>query len=303
MSKTVKEIRTELKDKYGYTDDQLKLGKKELREQLELLENEIVCEIKEGTLENMLEQFEVEEEQASVDVSELLEQPIQPSMDSPEWADYVLSQFRSDEMDQGNPTCDGLRRVTESLIGPITGRDVQIHQAPNKENYGTATVICTVRVLNNIPSHLLFGREISEQDAADVNKYNTQAPFHLHPTATATTRAEARALRKLLRLKKVIAAEELAGDVVDDFADAWSPSDPVQDEQINLLDIVCQRCDINVMEYVNSGERVYNTIYELDKNKAQTMIQHINKIQQGKADRPHGVGRYESNWRKSNEKD
>ena len=53
MSKTVKEIRTELKDKYGYTDDQLKLGKKELREQLELLENEIVCEIKEGTLENM----------------------------------------------------------------------------------------------------------------------------------------------------------------------------------------------------------------------------------------------------------
>ena len=99
-------------------------------------------------------------------------------------------------------------------------------------------------------------------------------------------------------MKKVIAAEELAGDVVDDFADAWSPSDPVQDEQINLLDIVCQRCDINVMEYVNSGERVYNTIYELDKNKAQTMIQHINKIQQGKADRPHGVGRYESNWRK-----
>ena len=104
MTKTGKEIRTELKDKYGYTDDQLKLGKKELREQLELLENEIVCEIKEGTLENMLEQFEVEEEQASVDVSELLEQPIQPSMDSPEWADYVLSQFRLDEMDQGNPT-------------------------------------------------------------------------------------------------------------------------------------------------------------------------------------------------------
>jgi hypothetical protein len=51
------------------------------------------------------------------------------------------------------------------------------------------------------------------------------------------------------------------------------------------------------MEYINSGERIYNTIYELDKNKAQTMIQHINKIQQGKAEKPHGVGRYESNWR------
>ena len=57
------------------------------------------------------------------------------------------------------------------------------------------------------------------------------------------------------------------------------------------------------MEYINSGERIYNSIYELDKNKAQAMIQHINKIQQEKISRPHGVGKYDANWRNSNEKD
>ena len=243
-----------------------------------------------------------DEEEASVDFSDVLGGPVIPPMDSPQWADYVLSQFRSDEMEQGNPTCDGLRRVTEYLIGPIVGRDVRVHQAPNKENFGTATVVCSVKVLNNIPDHILYEMVMQEEDAADVNRYNTQKPFYLHPTATATTRAEARALRKILRLKKVVAAEELAGEDTDDFADAWKPSDPVQDEQINLLDIVCQRCDINVMEYINSGERIYNSIYELDKNKAQSMIQHINKIQQDKVSRPHGVGKYDANWRNSNEK-
>tara|TARA_R110000824_G_scaffold9415_5_gene42167 strand:+ start:2058 stop:2963 length:906 start_codon:yes stop_codon:yes gene_type:complete len=299
MSRTVEEIRKVLRDKHGYTPEQLKVGKAILREELENLESE-------EAVIDMLEEVDLinaeEVEEASVDLSEALDGPIIPTMDSDKWADYVMSQLRNDEMDQGNPTCDGLRRVTEYLIGPIVGRDIRIAQSPNKDNYGTATVVCSVKVLNNIPDHILYGREMQEEDAADVNKYNTQKPFCLHPTATATTRAEARALRKILRLKKVVAAEELAGEGTEDFADAWRPSDPVQDEQINLLDIVCQRCDVSVMEYINSGERIYSSIYELDKNKAQSMIQHINKIQQDKVPRPHGVGKYDTNWRNSNEK-
>lgn len=299
MSKTVAEIRKVLKERHGYTDDQLKQGKKHLRSTLDNLE-------KESSAIEIAELADFDQAESSGDdgyeALEKISEPdvrIQPSMDSPDWSDYVMSQFKSDELEQGNPTCDGLRRLVEYLVGPISGRSIHVQQAPSRENYGTSTVICTVRVINNIEGHLLYGREISESDAADVNRYNTQEPYHLHPTATAATRAEARALRKILRLKKVIAVEELSGDAVDDYADAWKPNDPVEEEQINLIDIVCQRCNLNVMEYVNSGESAYNSIYEIDRNKAQSMIQHINKIQQEKAERPVGVGDYDSSWRKN----
>jgi hypothetical protein len=257
MGRTIGEIRELLKSKYGLGEEELSQKKGVLSARLKELEAE----------DNILDS--AEEIKDKIDESLLLEDEQAPAMDSADWADYVMSKFETDELEQGNPTCDGLRRVAELLIGPIVSRRINVVQPPNKENYGTATVTCLVEVLNNIPEHILYGRTISEEDAADVNKFNTQEPYHLHATATAATRAEARALRKILRLKKVIAVEELAGESSEDFIDAWKPSDPVQEEQINLLDIVCQRCDVNVMEYINSGERVYNTVFELDRNKAQ----------------------------------
>ena len=288
MARTIVEIKETLRDNYGFSEEDLSQTK--------------------GVLSKKLKTLEAED--AILDSAEEVEEPLEdstpkeetPSMDSIGWADYVMSKFESDELEQGNPTCDGLRRVTESLIGPIVSRKVNVIQAPNKENFGTATVTCAVAVLNNIPDHLLYNVTISEEDAADVNKFNTQKPYYLHATATAATRAEARALRKILRLKKVVAVEELSGEMEEDFIDAWRPSDPVQEEQVSLLDIVCQRCDVDVMEYVNSGENDYKTIYELDRDKAQSMIQHINKIQQGKVERPVGIGVYVSDWRDGGKK-
>ena len=281
MNLTVKQIRNALKDKYGYSDEQLLAGKKELRLQLEKLES------------NNVPENEISDAFIASDREEVV-----PSMDSTEWAEYVMGHFRLDEMDNGNPTCDGLRRVTETVIGPIVSRQIEVQQSPNSSNSGTATVICTVQVINNIPDHILYQMKITESDAADVNKYNTDSPYYLHPTATAATRAEARALRKMLRLRKVVAAEELAGEPEsEDYVDAWRPSDPVTEEQINLLDVVCQRCDINLMEYINSGESAYATVYALSKNKATSIIQHINKVQQGKVEAPSGVGPYDANWR------
>ena len=284
MGKTIEEIREILKNKHGFGDEELKQRKGVLSAKLKELESEEALLSTAEEVEEELDAYGASEEQA-------------PSMDSKGWADYVMSQFEMDELEQGNPTCDGLRRVTEALIGPIVSRKVSVIQAPTKENLGTATVTCAVEVLNNIPSHILYNVTISEEDAADVNKFNTQKPYHLHATATAATRAEARALRKMLRLKKVVAVEELAGEGEEDFIDAWKPSDPVQEEQISLLDIVCQRCDVNVMEYINSGEKIYNSVVDLNRDKAQSMIQHINKIQQGRVERPVGVGPYVADWR------
>ena len=52
-----------------------------------------------------------------------------------------------------------------------------------------------------------------------------------------------------------------------------------------------------MIEYVNSGEVTYKSIQEVNKNKASEMVQHLNNIQQGKSEKPVGVGEYDSNWR------
>ena len=135
MAQSIKEIRSKLEEKYGFSKEQLKAGKKELRMQLDKLES---SEAVEDLIQ--LADFGSAEE---VDESEFLENSEVgiPSIESEQWADYVMDKFRNDEMENGNPTCDGLRRVTELLVGPIIGRDVAIHQSPNIENHGTSTVV------------------------------------------------------------------------------------------------------------------------------------------------------------------
>src|SRR5689334_6604577 len=54
-----------------------------------------------------------------VDESRELAVEERPDFNSYEWHDYVMKQFMPDELFEGNPTVDGLRRVTEALIGKI----------------------------------------------------------------------------------------------------------------------------------------------------------------------------------------
>ena len=96
MSRTVEEIRTILSNKYGYNMDDLKDNKKALRERLEAHEaEEVLTEmLDEIDLENVEDEKPLELE-ASVDLHELMEEPLQPPMDSAGWADYVLTTARS----------------------------------------------------------------------------------------------------------------------------------------------------------------------------------------------------------------
>jgi hypothetical protein len=50
-----------------------------------------------------------------------------PSYGSQEWHDYIMSKFETKELIDGNPTCAGLRRVAEDVLGSIViSRPVQI---------------------------------------------------------------------------------------------------------------------------------------------------------------------------------
>src|SRR5208283_2441340 len=64
-----------------------------------------------------------------------------PAPFEPEWDDYVLSHFQPNEFFNNNPTVDGLRRVTEKIVGPIIESNTKVESAPHiNDRYATVVV-------------------------------------------------------------------------------------------------------------------------------------------------------------------
>ena len=122
-----------------------------------------------------------------------------PSMLSPEWHDYAMTLFQEDELVNGHPLVTGLRRVSELVLGPMKfSGPTWVKPTDRDDHHGRATVIFTIEFAN--------GLKCSE--VADSWEGNTDDMFCAFAVAIASTRAEARALRKVLKIKGV-AAEEL----------------------------------------------------------------------------------------------
>lgn len=218
------------------------------------------------------------------------------------WSDWVIRQFADEELDNGNPVCDALRRMVQKLIGPIINRTL-VHVTPGTvENKGMATIGRRVEVNVTNPAHPAFGLTIAEEEIADCGRINTDFPFVNHPSATASTRAEARAYRKLLGLNRVIAAEEAAEAAEQDHGDEWEPDKPISEQQVNVIDLLCKRLDLDVLTYINAGSsgRNYRYVEQVPASAANVMIQYLNRVQQGSKSKPPGVGKYDQRWRDEN---
>ena len=230
------------------------------------------------------------------------EDEVTPSVTSEDWHEYVMSQFKPNELIDGNPITAGLRRVVEVVLGEVleTG-PVEVFPATDPNGPGRATVIYRV-VIEEYKS----GRTKSYSDTADVWHGNTDDLFCAHPVATACTRAEGRALRKALKLR-VLAAEELAKkDIVSIVQQSvnqqstdgeWNPNEKVSPQQINFIDNKCSQLDIDVMKFVNSGSTNYTSINTVTKDTAKNMIVELNKYQNQTANIPPEVVGHVSNWR------
>lgn len=134
-----------------------------------------------------------------------------PEMTDPAWNEYVLTQFLADEVDKaGLPTADGLRRVSELLLGPIVEVEPFPVELPTPENgmRGSVKVRVAIAWEGDFGDIRRFG------DIAEVTP-DTNPNFVNYALSTAATKAEGRAYRKALKLRKVLTAEEKArGDVV-----------------------------------------------------------------------------------------
>jgi hypothetical protein len=212
-----------------------------------------------------------------------------------EWSDYVLSLLTDDEKIQGNPTTDGLRRIFEIALNcTIIESTSDVVQTPDPNNEKRATVVHTlIYVLNDAPADdVTKTRHVN--GAADVYWGNCDKVYRNHPVAVAETRAEGRALRRGLRLRKVVAAEELASNIEDDpTGDSVSK---ISSTQINFIDVMSRRLNINpnnLLTLLNINKNIKHLMHD----EGVLIIRELSKHQQNIDDIPDSIRGYIENWK------
>lgn len=216
---------------------------------------------------------------------------------SPEWNDYVMSLFSESELVDGNPLVHGLRRVSELVIGPIVfSGPTQVFPVQREDHHGRATVVFTVQFED--------GRKYAE--VADSWEGNTDDMFCAYAVAIASTRAEARALRKALKIRTV-AAEELTkkdtAKIVRDISSTkvstdgdYNDQSRISDAQLNFIDVKCKQLNIN-------GTNLFKDLFNVDLNKkiskkvASDIIDKLNDFQRDKSSIPESIVGYKQEWR------
>ena len=130
--------------------------------------------------------------------------------------------------------------------------------------------------------------------------------FCAYAVATASTRAEGRALRKALRLK-CVAAEEITkkdtAKIVREASSKKSSSDGdyddqsrMSDAQFNFIDVKCRQLNVN-------GKALFKEVFDVEVNRkvsksiASDIIDRLNEYQRDKNSIPQELNGYEQEWR------
>lgn len=271
-------------------------------------------ELQEVDVEEVLDDIDFETMEVEADKVYDVEQDdgeevIEPPYGSVAWQEYVLSLMREDELLDGYPTCAGLRRVAEILLGEVTfSGPTQVFPANDPNGPGRATVLYSVTFAwkRDVPAYIDLDKfeypVRTFADVADCWHGNTPDTFAVHPVATASTRAEGRALRKALKLN-IHTAEEMANDKdasevvlrsqereLGRQTENWNPTNNITPVQKKFILTKCKQLGIDVEKFINIEYYCYNTdehlaapkysnIDEVTSDVAKKMIEEINRYQ------------------------
>lgn len=212
------------------------------------------------------------------------------------WTDHVLDSLSEDEKIKGNPTTDGLRRIFETVLDCVViDSSSSVLQSPDMNNEKRATVVHSLTYVLNDSSLAPEIKKRTVNGAADVYWGNCDKIFRNHPVAVAETRAEGRALRRALKLRKVVAAEELAEEI-EDNPDSHTIG-MISNNQINFIDVLSRRLDINVLEILKSMNIENNDINSLTHSDAVDIIRKLSGYQQNIDSIPEDIKSYTEQWR------
>lgn len=209
-----------------------------------------------------------------------------PDRNSPDWSDYILSQFTDAEVmikknDSGKelaryPKVNGLRRLSGKYIGEIIeSKPLVVNNIINlPDGWVASTYIYEVTFKNNDTlkkfadvGEVLFGDKLGLS--------NIPKSFAKFPSAVAVTRGEARALRKALGLN-VIAWEEFDAE---SEKSKESEINLIKDIQKAALITMSKRLKIDLNKYINSGNYAYTNINEIEFSDAAKMWQQLDSFQ------------------------
>jgi hypothetical protein len=220
----------------------------------------------------------------------------QPTPNDIEWTDYVLSLLSDDEKIMGNPTTDGLRRIFENALDCVVVEATSnVIQTPDVSNEKRATVTHTLRyVLKNYDTNSQDLKNRVVSGSADVYWGNCDKIYRNHPVAVAETRAEGRALRRALKLRKVVAAEELAKDI-EDHPDHDTVT-KITNNQLNFMDVLAKRLDVNMTKLLEKLALSSTNIYNISYSDAVDIVTKLTQYQQQNNVSEDILG-YESNWK------
>lgn len=213
-----------------------------------------------------------------------------------EWTDHVLGLLTDDEKIAGNPTTDGLRRIFEiALDCTVINAESQVVQSPSVDNERRATVVHSLSYMMNNMDHNDMRTLRTVSGAADVYWGNCDKIYRNHPVAVAETRAEGRALRRALKLRKVVAAEELAKDIDTSHLEENNIG-KINSTQINFFEVFGKRLNINIHKLLEKlaidGKNIYNISYD----DAVKTITTLSSYQQTN-DIPQDIIGYDPNWK------
>jgi hypothetical protein len=218
-----------------------------------------------------------------------------PSINDLEWTDYVLGLLSDDEKISGNPTTDGLRRIFETALNcTVLDATSEVVQCPSRDNENRATVTHTLHYYLNDESVIKELKNRSVSGAADVYWGNCDKVYRNHPVAVAETRAEGRALRRALKLRKVVAAEELAKDI-EDHPD-HDTINKITNNQINFMDVLAKRLNINPIKLMENLAIDNSNIYNISYDNAVKTVTTLSGYQQTN-DIPQNIIGYDPNWK------
>lgn len=259
----------------------------------------------EDNLLKLLEPVE-EEEETKEEKEEKEVEPEYPEIGTFEWTSFVLSKLNPDELWNGCPTYEGLRRICYDLLGTIVDIDIDVRQTPNAQNGNHSCIVAKILIEHPLGFRWLkdiSGKTIRYSHVGDSFHGNgNNDPFAWRfSSATCCTRVKASLLRDAFRLKYVYTKEEMS-DIQEDESGANGYINP---NQIDALDMMCSRINVDAAKFIRGvwkKARANDDTTDLNKVPFAVAINCIAYLQPWQRDlkliKPEVIG-YDAKWKNS----